>query len=420
MTIETYEDLIKKCLRCSICKWIPQILIKSQKYASICPSIDEYNYHQYSGGGKNILAHSLLLERIKPSKELADVVFKCTLCGGCATSCKYLFDLEPLEVNLELRELLVNEGCAPMDKQEKYGVLVKNVHNPYGEDHNKRLDWIPDDVKITKGAKTIYYVGCTSSYRRKEIAIDTARILTKAGVGFDILEDEQCCGSPLLRTGQKGLYEQQRDHNIKVLEDAGAEEVIMSCAGCLSTFNAEYARDKEYKFKVLHATEYFDRLIDEGKLKVKKKINKKVTYHDPCHLGRCSEPYEEWHGTMQELMPLIKWPIPPKPLRRGAKGIYDAPRNLLGKIPGIELIEMERIKEFSYCCGAGGGVKAQYPDFALNTALRRLDEAYSTGADAIVSSCPFCETNFRDAIEADGNKIEYLDICKLLLEALED
>ena len=206
MAIEAYEDLIKKCLRCSLCKWIPQILIKSQKYASVCPSIDEFNFHQYSGGGKNILAHSLLLKRIKPSRELAEVIFKCTTCGGCAMACKYLNDLEPLDLILELRELLVNEGCAPMEKHVKYGESVEKVHNPYGEKHEDRLSWIPDDIKLTKGAKIVYYVGCTSSYRRKEIAIATARILTKAEVKFDILEDEQCCGSPLLRTGQKALY----------------------------------------------------------------------------------------------------------------------------------------------------------------------------------------------------------------------
>ncbi|MHA1799080.1 MAG: (Fe-S)-binding protein [Candidatus Helarchaeota archaeon] len=420
MPLEDYEDLIKKCLRCSICKWIPQILIKSQKYASVCPAIDMYNFHQYSGGGKNILAYSLLLNRMEPSKELADVVFKCTTCGGCAMACKYLNNLEPLEVIMELRELLVEKGLAPMDKQQKYGELVQQVHNPYGEEHGKRLDWIPDDVKITKGAKLIYYVGCTSAYRRKEIAINTARILNRAGIEFDILEDEQCCGSPLLRTGQKQLYEKQRDHNIKIIEDAGAEEVIMSCAGCLSTFKAEYARDKKYNFKVLHASELFDKLIDDGVIRIKKEIKKKVTYHDPCHLGRCSEPYEEWNGKVNEIMPLIKVEIPPKPIRRGAFGIYEPPRNILKKIPGIEFNEMERIKEYSYCCGAGGGVKAQYPEFALKTAINRLDEAKSTGAEALVSSCPFCETNFKDAIEANGEKIEYIDICQLLLEAMED
>ncbi|MHA1143912.1 MAG: (Fe-S)-binding protein [Candidatus Helarchaeota archaeon] len=415
-----YEQSIQKCLRCSICKWIPQIQIKSQKYASICPAIDEFNFHSYSGGGKIILACSLYFGRMELSQDIADIVFKCTECGGCATACKYLNNLEPLEVIQELREKLCQAGIGPMDKQKIYGEITVEKFNPYNEEHSKRLDWIPDDIKLTKGATTVYYVGCTSSYRRQEIAIATARVLTKAGVEFDILEEERCCGSPVYRTGQIDKFEPLMDYNLDLFKKKGVKKVIMSCAGCYSTFKAEYARHRKYDFELLHSTELFAQLISDGKLKLTKNVPMEVTYHDPCHLGRCSEPYEEWHGKTVQPMPTVYMDIPPKPIRRGTNGVYEPPREVLHNIPGLTLKEMERIKEYSYCCGAGGGCKAQFPEFALNTAKRRLDEAESTGATVLASACPFCETNLKDAIEASNSKMKFYDISELILMAMEE
>lgn len=415
MPLEDYEDIIKKCLRCSICKWIPQIQIKSQKYASICPAIDLYNYHTYSGGGRIVLALSLFLGRIEPSEELADIVYKCPGCGGCAVSCKYLNNLEPLEIIWELRNKLVEEGYGPMPKHKQYAKAAMEKHNPYNEPEDERIDWAKD-IKTSKDAKIAYFVGCTSSYRRKEIAKATAKLLNKAGVEFQLLgSDEWCCGSPLLRTGMKKDAMELMKHNIKTMEERGIEEVVFSCAGCYSTFKAHYPRYMKYDFKVTHTSEFFNKLIDEGKLEPKKELNMTVTYHDPCHLGRDSEPYPEWNGKYVEVMPVVKIPVPPKPLRRGANGVYDPPRDVLKKIPGIEFNEMERIREFSYCCGAGGGVKAQYPDFALFAATNRIDEAESTGADTLISACPFCATNLKDAIDDSKSKLKFYDLSELLL-----
>jgi Fe-S oxidoreductase len=143
-----------------------------------------------------------------------------------------------------------------------------------------------------------------------------------------------------------------------------------------------------------------------------------VTYHDPCHLGRNAEGYEEWDGDVVDLMPMISINMPPKPKRTGAKGIYDAPRNILKKIPGLKLVEMERIKEYAYCCGAGAGVKSAFPEFALTTAKTRIQEAEDTGAEALTSACPFCSTNLQDAIKESGSKLRFYDINELLLMAL--
>jgi Fe-S oxidoreductase len=416
---QEYNQMIKRCLRCSICKWIPQLQIKSQKYASICPSIDIFNYHAYSAGGRIIIALALEMGRIKPSQELMEIVYKCTECGGCDVACKFLNTLEPLEIITKLREKLVSLGYGPMPKQQQYIDSIKINNNPYNESHEKRLDWLPKDIKIDPKAKVLYYVGCTSSYRRKEIAIATARVMNAANYPFKILgEKELCCGSPILRTGDKDSFISQLTKNIDIIEKEGIETVVFSCAGCYDTFKVDYSLERDYNFKVLHTTELFNQLIDTGQLNLTKEVPLKVTYHDPCHLGRNSEPYEEWDGDLLQLMPLVSINMPEKPKRCGKYGIYESPRDLLNKIPGVSVIEMERIKEYSYCCGAGGGVKSAFPEFALETAKNRIQEAEDTGAEVLVSACPFCSTNLNDGIAEKGSNLKFFDISELLLMAI--
>ena len=419
MNEEEYKQMIKRCLRCSICKWIPQLQIKSQKYATICPSIDLFNYHAYSGGGRIVLALALEMGRIKPSQELREIVYKCTACGGCDVACKFLNTLEPLDIIMKLREKLVNAGYGPMPKQQEYIEAVKKLNNPYNEPHEKRIDWLPENIKLDPDAKILYFVGCTSSYRRKEMAIAAARIMQTAEIPFNILRDEEyCCGSPVLRTGDVKTFEEYLNKNLDVIESKKIETVIFNCAGCYDTFKVDYPLYRKYNFHVLHTVEFFNELIEKEHLQFTKEVPLSVTYHDPCHLGRTAEKYEEWEGDIVDLMPLVSINIPPKPKRTGSQGIYDAPRYILKKIPGLNLVEMERIKEYSYCCGAGAGVKSAFPDFALKTAKNRIEEAEDTGADVITSACPFCSTNLQDAIRESGSKLKFYDISELILMAL--
>lgn len=415
-----YKDIMERCLRCSICKWIPQVQIKSWKYAQICPSIDEYNFHSYSGGGRMIVALSLLTERIGYSEELLNIVYRCTLCGACSISCKYLNDLEPAEVIEALRKKIVEDGQGPLPAHEKYIKATRTKHNPYDESQSKRLDWLPEDVKVTPNAEIAYFVGCTASFRRKEIAIATARIFNKLGLEFQLLGDEEfCCGSPVLRAGDEPLLKELISQNITEFKKRGIKRIITSCAGCYSTMKVEYPRYQKHDFEIIHTSELLDELIKSGKLKLTQQIPLIVTYHDPCHLGRCSEPYEDWQGEIMEPISLVKIPVPPKPIRKGTYGCYYPPRNVLKAIPGLELIEMERIKEYSYCCGAGGGVKASFPDFAVNTAKRRIEEARDTGAAVLISCCPFCSTNLQDAITETKTNMKFYDLTELVLMAME-
>jgi Fe-S oxidoreductase len=357
--------------------------------------------------------------KIKLSEELRDIVYKCTECGNCAVSCKFLNTLEPLEIIAKLREKLVDAGCGPMPKQQAYIESIKKTNNPYKEPHNKRMDWIPEDIKIDPSAKILYYVGCTSSYRRKEMAIAAARIMNAAGVSFNILQnDEFCCGSPVLRTGDIKNFKDVLNKNLDVIESKGIETIVFSCAGCYDTFKVDYPLFRKYNFRMLHIVEFFEELLQKEQLKLTEEVPLTATYHDPCHLGRNAERYEEWEGDVVQLMPLISINIPPKPKRTGSKGIYDAPRNILNKIPGLKLKEMERIKEYAYCCGAGGGVKSAFPEMAINTAKLRIKEAEDTGANIIVSACPFCSTNLQDGIRESNSHLKYYDISEILLMAM--
>jgi Fe-S oxidoreductase len=166
--------------------------------------------------------------------------------------------------------------------------------------------------------------------------------------------------------------------------------------------------------------QFVDQLVKEGKLKLTRPVNMKVTYHDPCHLGRLGEPYVPWNGKEKKIFGQAVCYDPPRPKYNGAWGVYEPPRDILKAIPGVQLVEMERIKEAAWCCGAGGGSREAYPEFSRATANERIDEAQSTGADAIVTACPWCERNFIDATDANGIKMQVFDVIELVGQAIDE
>jgi Fe-S oxidoreductase len=301
-----------------------------------------------------------------------------------------------------------------MPEHKEISRHVENTHNIYGEPHNNRFDWLPENARLSGNAEVAYFVGCAASYKYPDIARDTVKILEAGGLDFRVLHaEEYCCGAPLWRTGQREAAVKLAEHNLEVFRKQKIKTVITSCAECYGTFKGFYPRITELDFEVLHITEVIQKMLNEGKLEFSNTLNMKATYHDPCLLGRLSELYVPWNGVIKAYgyhEPLKQW-------RRGTYGVYEAPREILKAIPGIELVEMTRNEENAFCCGGGGGVPAAFPDFALWTARERLDEARSTGADALVSCCPFCESNFRNAMSTDNNLI-YYDLTELVAKAL--
>jgi Fe-S oxidoreductase len=288
----------------------------------------------------------------------------------------------------------------------------------------KRGDWaaglnLKDATR--QNVEVLYHVGCLASYDKgmQKLAKAAATILQTAGVNFGIAGDaESCCGGRAYQMGYKDDFLNQAKKNMDLINKAGVKTVVTTCADGYQAFKVLYDKyGLKGNLEVLHISEYIDALIKTGKLKLEKKVDLSVTYHDPCRLGRLGEPWIHWEG---KKIPGDRFVFdPPKTYRRGTQGVYEPPRRVLKSIPGLKFMEMTRIKEYSWCCGAGGGVRESNPQFADWTARERIEEAKSTGAEAIVTACPWCEQTFSKAIGESGSSLKVYDIVELVEQAIQ-
>jgi Fe-S oxidoreductase len=422
MALEDYRTDMEMCCRCSICKFVPLEKLVEKRHSYVCPSIARYNFHTYSGGGRVGMGIDMLENELEYDQKLLEVVYNCQVCGACDVSCKYAMDMEVLEPINEIRIKCVDEGHAvpTLDKVisglRKSGTMVPGARARRGE-------WAGGlDVKniVKQKAEVVYHAGCRVCYDKDmwKVAVATIKLLKKAGVDIGITgESEICCGGRAYQMGYKNDFLNQAKKYMEMIRKSGAKILVTGCADCYHAFKVLYDKfGLKGDLEVLHTTEYLARLIKEGKLKPAKKVDIKVTYHDPCHLGRLGEPYIHWEG--KPVPGHIRIFDPPKEFRRGTYGVYEPPRDILRSIPGLKLIEMDRIREYAWCCGAGGGVKETNPEFAAWTAEERIDEAESTGANAIVTACPGCERNFNDTVKENRHKIKVYDVVELLEKAI--
>ena len=327
----------------------------------------------------------LLRRKVTLSPEFVDAMYKCTGCGNCEEICHAKIELVALWE--KVRKWMADEGIAPLPVHKKLEKSIIANGNPYGEPKKKRDAWWPEEVPRTTPPQAIFFAGCTGSYRMQNIPRAAVTVLDRAGVTVNCLgENEVCCTSPLLRTG---IVMQTLEASKEVVSKAdalGAKDMVMSCSGCYKTVSSNYV---EYYGKpgqnVYHITQYVDKLINARKLPLNNEFKAKVTYHDPCHLGRHSKVFEE-------------------------------PRNILKKIKGIDFVEMKRNRENSRCCGAGGGYKSAFNDFAVNIAAERIRDAEEVGAEVIATACPFCVLNLKHGAKKIGSKIKVMDITEILLE----
>jgi Fe-S oxidoreductase len=427
MALSDYEYEMTRCFRCSHCKFVPWPVMKSHRFSQGCPSVARFNFHAYSASGKIEVGLAVHQGRIKEwTEEMLDVVYRCQLCGACQVACQpnnyLLVNVE--EIIQELRSRAIEEGqIIPEHSLMIEG--MKKEDNPYGEPKEKRGDWAEGlglkDLNQEK-AEVIFHAGCTYSYDEdlRDVVRGAATLLREANVDVGTFgKSEACCGGRAYEIGFKGEMENFREDMASRIKASGAKILVTPCADCYGTFNQTYSLTghKLEGIEVLHITEYLDRLLGEGKLKPNKGLDMKVTYHDPCHLGRKGEVIEPWKGEWKLTGPHIYEPVPGKPFRVGSGGCFDPPRNVIKSIPGIELVEMERIREYSWCCGAGGGVWEAYPDFAHWTAMERIEEAKATGAEALVTACPWCVRNFKEALEEAEEEFPVYDIIELMLLA---
>jgi Fe-S oxidoreductase len=415
LPLEDFRRTMESCNHCGQCKWLLGPKTQGYDFAEICPIHQRFGFDAYSGQGLLNIAEELLNGELAYERGLIELIYSCTTCGACDINCKSIRDMEVLETILALRARVVADGWGPMPAHQQQARSVAERHNIYGQEHGRRLDWLTPDINLSKATNVAYFAGCAAAYRYPQIAQNTAKILNAGGVKFTVLHaEEYCCGGPLWRTGQVAEARKAAEHNLAALEKQGIDTVITSCAECFGAFRDFYPRLGEMKFRVTHITEVVQQLIAQGRLTFHNTGSRKVTYHDPCLLGRLSEPFVPWNGEIKA----FGRHEPPKQWRRGAQGVYDAPREVLKAIPGLEVVEMVRNEENSYCCGAGGGVAEAFPEFSQWTANERCREAESTGAGAIVSCCPFCQGAFETAPGAPNGEMKYFDITQLIADAL--
>ncbi|NWF95921.1 MAG: (Fe-S)-binding protein [Candidatus Thorarchaeota archaeon] len=351
------DEWLHRCIRCGNCKYV------FRDYSPSCPSGERFRFETYFASGRLRLAQATKRGLLKWDESLMRPIFACTTCGNCEVQCLAPHREHIVEIIEEMRASAV-ERLGALPSHARLRDSIANMHNPYNETHHARslqaLHALPDEAEL------VYFVGCTSNYRETVIRDATISVLKKAKVSFTVV-DEFCCGSPLLRTGQRDLVADLASHNIEQFEAAGASRVVTSCSGCYRTMMRDYrSMGVRPSQRVLHASQLFNELLEEGRLVPKKGATMlDVTYHDPCHLGRHMK-------------------------------VYDEPRAVLSALP-LELTEMPLIRENAFCCGAGGGVRAAFGEWSLDTARRRISQAASTGASAVVSACPFCVRNLRDA-----------------------
>jgi Fe-S oxidoreductase len=424
MALEDFRADALRCTRCTYCRWIPFDHVKSARFAKGCPSLEYGKFHAYTAGGRYVTALSLMDGRSQVTDKVRDSVFQCNMCGLCDVSCKICrYDMEPLAAMRELRFTLVKQGHeVPQAKPVIEG--LRKQHNMLGKPAAERNKWAADlrvkDLAV-EPAKYAFHAGCRYSFDGDlgQVARTSIRILQKAGLDVGILgARESCCGGRAFNMGYREEMEARAGQNLRAWRTAGIETVVTPCSDCYHAFKRIYPPEAGVELKVVHMVELVAELVQNGRLRFTKPVPMRVTYHDPCKLGRQGEAYVPWNGKEKKIFGQAVAYDPPRPRYSGAFGIYGPPRDILRAIPGIELVEMERIKEYAWCCGAGGGVYESYPDFARMTANDRIDEAEATGADALVTACPWCERNFTDAIAGRGSRLRVLDVVALAGRAL--
>lgn len=359
--LEKMRKALMTCTLCGFCK-------------SVCPVFEDVKWDSSAARGRNILAYGLLNKDIPPDESVIENMYQCTTCKDCERRCPSNIEVVDIVENCR-RDLVDNGKILP-----KHRRVVDNIikfGNPYGEEISvsEALGKEPKEAKIG------YFVGCTSAYRNRSIADAAISILEKTGIDFTLV-DEVCCGSVMQRVGwnDDDLIDLM-ERNVKAIEETGVEEVVFSCAGCYRMFKEEYPKHVDVPFKVRHISEF----LAEEDLELSP-LAKKVTYHDPCHLGRHLE-------------------------------VYEPPRKLLAKIPEIEFEDMPRNRETSRCCGGGGGVRSAYPELSGQIASGRVKEAEV--ADILVTSCPFCVNNLKMGCEKNGSDLQVIDLVELIESLLE-
>jgi len=367
----------QKCLDCQVCSG----------YCTVAPSLN--GVETWSSKGRTLLTRALSTGELQPTPKLVDVLYTCSLCGLCFADC--FENTQVRKAIMDARHRLVENRHTP----DLFVAAAKNileVGDPGGTPPSKRVAWtehLPSKGVFPEKADALYWVGCTTSTRTPNVAIAFDNLLTRAEVDFTSLgEKEGCCGYVLLATG---LWNEARQNAIRLVERVkatGAETLVTTCSGCYYTFKNMYPEmlNIELPCQVSHATQYVERLIEERRI-IPNSLDMRATYHDPCSLGRHSN-------------------------------VYQSPRNVLKAVPNLDFVEMPLIRNRSRCCGAGGGLWSFNNSVATHSAVERLvKDATPLGVSALVTACPTCHINLRNASVRKSLGIKVYDVMEIVESA---
>jgi heterodisulfide reductase subunit D len=313
-------------------------------------------------------------------------VFECTTCGACTKNCTVGIFTQRLWP--ALRREMVRRGLGPMGQQAEMPGAVELTGNVYGKPAEERFSpWFPGDARVSEKAELGYYAGCTGAYEAQPMVRGDVIVLNAIREPFTMLpaEDEVCCGFPLFITGQHDMLEALVKRLVGAYEKRGVRTLVSSCPCCVNMMSRDWPLfyGGGLPFRIIHLSQYVDDAIRSGRLKIKKHLNERLIYHDPCYLSR-------------------------------GVGVIREPRKVLRSIPGVKLLEFDRNREDSRCCGAGGAARKVYHENAVAIARLSIDEAVEKKADRLILSCPACYEKVNGALEGHDKQIMITDIMELL------
>lgn len=390
---EKVREHLKDCAACGLCSGPGPItpfregdvVPEEASPTPRCPIKERFKFAAYSAKGLIWLCAAVQYHNFPLSQDLARVAYTCLTCGLCDELC-FLRKLEPFQA---LREDLVAHGVGPPEPSKAVDENIQKTSNPFGERLAARTEWA-EALDLPKKGDALYFPGCYAAYKYPQVARATVNICKSVGYPIAYLaEKEVCCGTHFIWDGETRMARAWATRLSRAITEAGAKRVVVSCADCYRSLKVDYpALMGKLPFEVLHISEVLAALLRENKVRFKKRIVGKVTYHDPCRLGRLGG------------------------------GIYEPPRDVLKAIPGLELVEMARKRRWAWCCGSGGLVVLNaFPDFARWTASQRLAEA-EAAADTLVTACAHCTANFEDANQARSPGLKIYDLPVLVAKAM--
>ncbi|MCJ7694506.1 MAG: (Fe-S)-binding protein [Anaerolineaceae bacterium] len=321
----------------------------------------------------------------------------CTACNSCTVRCPR--GIQVADSMRQIREVVIHDNLQPTPEPlNRLSEMIIQSHNMMGDDNDTRLIWssnLPDGLgEIKRQAEVVWFVGCVSSFypMAYKIPQSMVQILGRSGVDFTVMGGEEwCCGFPLFTGGMSDAIHDLAAHNLEQVLATGAKTLVSTCASCYHTWKHIYPEilpNFPKDLQVLHATQFLAELVETDRIKLGP-VDRVITYHDPCDLGK-------------------------------RNGIFDEPRYVLNKIPGIKLVEMANHHQNSLCCGGGGNVEAFSPDAVNEASKNRLEQAQATGAQYVVSACQQCMRTFTNGARKNQIRLRAIDFTQLVLESIEN